>query len=38
VDALTDEREREYAYFASDRFLEDLARANCRLGRFGAAR
>jgi predicted glycoside hydrolase/deacetylase ChbG (UPF0249 family) len=38
VDALTSEREREYAYFASDRFLEDLAGANCRLARFGAAR
>ena len=38
VDALTDEREREYAYFAGDRFLEDLALANCRLARFGAAR
>jgi hypothetical protein len=37
VDPLTAEREREYAYFASDRFLEDLAGADCRLARFAAA-
>jgi predicted glycoside hydrolase/deacetylase ChbG (UPF0249 family) len=37
VDALTAEREREYGYFASDRFVEDLARADCRLARFAAA-
>lgn len=36
VDPLTAEREREYAYFASDRFLEDLAGADCRLARFAA--
>ncbi|MCU0893627.1 MAG: ChbG/HpnK family deacetylase [Rhodospirillales bacterium] len=36
LDALTVEREREHAYFASDRFLEDLALADCRLARFAA--
>lgn len=34
ADALTLEREQEHAYFASDRFLADLAAANCRLARF----
>ncbi|HSO42578.1 MAG TPA: ChbG/HpnK family deacetylase [Rhodospirillales bacterium] len=34
ADAVTAEREREYAYLAGGRFLEDLAVANCRLARF----
>lgn len=34
ADALTVEREQEHAYFASDRFVADLAAANCRLARF----
>lgn len=34
ADAVTVEREQEHAYFASDRFLADLAAANCRLARF----
>lgn len=34
ADALTTEREQEYAYFAGDRFLADLAAANSSLARF----
>lgn len=36
IDRVTAEREREYVYFASDRFLDDLAAANCHLARFAA--
>lgn len=36
ADPVTAEREREYAYFAGDRFLDDLAAAGCRLVRFAA--
>ncbi len=36
ADPLTAEREHEYGYFASDRFLDDLAAAGCRLARFAA--
>ena len=35
VDAVTDQRRREYDYFASERFLVDMAAAGCRLARFG---
>lgn len=36
ADPVTAEREREYAYFAGDGFLDDLAAAGCRLVRFAA--
>jgi predicted glycoside hydrolase/deacetylase ChbG (UPF0249 family) len=35
VDAVTDQRRREYDYFVSERFLADLEAADCRLARFG---
>jgi predicted glycoside hydrolase/deacetylase ChbG (UPF0249 family) len=35
VDAVTDQRRREYDYFASERFPADLEAAGCRLARFG---
>ena len=35
VDAVTDQRRREYDYFASERFLADLEDAGCHLARFG---
>jgi predicted glycoside hydrolase/deacetylase ChbG (UPF0249 family) len=35
LDPVTDHREREHQYFASERFVEDLAAAGCRLARFG---
>lgn len=36
ADPVTAEREGEHAYFASDRFLDDLAAGGCRLARFAA--
>lgn len=36
ADPVTAERECEYAYFASDRFMADLAEAHCRPARFVA--
>ena len=38
ADPVTDTREQEFAYLASDTFLEDLAVANCRLSRFSELR
>lgn len=35
LDSVTDQRRREYDYFASGRFLADLEVARCRLARFG---
>ena len=35
LDPLTDQRRREYDYFASERFPADLEAAQCRLARFG---
>jgi predicted glycoside hydrolase/deacetylase ChbG (UPF0249 family) len=35
IDAVTDQRRREYDYFASERFTADLEAAGCRLARFG---
>jgi predicted glycoside hydrolase/deacetylase ChbG (UPF0249 family) len=35
LDPLTDQRRREYDYFASERFPADLEVARCRLARFG---
>jgi predicted glycoside hydrolase/deacetylase ChbG (UPF0249 family) len=35
IDAVTDQRRREYDYFASERFTVDLEAAGCRLARFG---
>jgi predicted glycoside hydrolase/deacetylase ChbG (UPF0249 family) len=35
VDTVTDQRRREYDYFASQRFLDDLEAAGCRVARFG---
>jgi predicted glycoside hydrolase/deacetylase ChbG (UPF0249 family) len=37
ADPVTAEREGEHGYFASDRFLDDLAAGGCRLARFAAA-
>ena len=37
LDPVTDHREREYQYFASERFVEDLAAAGRRLARFADA-
>jgi predicted glycoside hydrolase/deacetylase ChbG (UPF0249 family) len=34
-DAVTDQRRREYDYFASERFLADVEAAGCHLARFG---
>lgn len=35
LDSVTDQRRREYDYFASERFPADLEVARCRLARFG---
>jgi predicted glycoside hydrolase/deacetylase ChbG (UPF0249 family) len=34
VDSVTDQRQREYEYFASERFSADLEASGCRLARF----
>lgn len=38
ADPVTKSREQEFAYLASDAFLQDLAAANCRLSRFSELR
>lgn len=38
ADPVTKSREQEFAYLASDAFLEDLTAANCRLSRFSELR
>jgi predicted glycoside hydrolase/deacetylase ChbG (UPF0249 family) len=35
IDAVTDQRRREYDYLASERFRADLEAGGCRLVRFG---